>query len=176
MSHYRLRLAIASSLLLAAGCTTGQDDTRIKSDAAAKGAPAVAAAASSYDRPGYITEVHDGRLWVFHKDSKAYNDFKTQGEPAKVVTRIAAGPNRMTVRSTDAEIIDGYLLTKPSYVAEVHDGRLWVFEAGSKVYTDFKTQGEPAKVVTRIGAGPNGMTIRSTDAKVIDGYLAANPY
>jgi len=43
----------------------------------------------------------------------------------------------------------------------------------SKELEEFKKQGEPAKQVTRIGAGPNGMTIRSSDASVIDAYLAA---
>ncbi len=127
-----------------------------------------------YDKPGYVTEVHDGRLWVFLADSKDYKDFKTIGEPAKIVTRIAAGPGGMTIRSTEGAVIDGYLLSRPGYVAEVHDGRLWVFEAGSKDYKDFKTIGEPAKIVTRIGAGPDGMTIRSTEGAVIDGYLAAD--
>ncbi len=57
----------------------------------------------------------------------------------------------------------------------MEDGRLWVLEADSKAYAQFKAHGEPAKMVTRIGAGPNGMTIRSTDPAVIDGYLASNP-
>jgi hypothetical protein len=44
---------------------------------------------------------------------------------------------------------------------------------GSKELEEFKQHGEPAKQVTRIGAGPKGMTIRSSDAAVIDAYLAA---
>ncbi len=62
---------------------------------------------------------------------------------------------------------------KQGYSTKVEDGRLWVFPAGSKDYTDFTRGVEPKVVVTRIGAGPNGMTIRSIDPKVIDGYLAA---
>jgi hypothetical protein len=37
---------------------------------------------------------------------------------------------------------------------------------------DFKKHGEPAHQVTRVGAGPNGMTIKSSDTKVIDDYMA----
>lgn len=62
---------------------------------------------------------------------------------------------------------------KPGFVTDVQDGRLWVFRADSKDLADFRKHGEPARMVTRIGAGPNGMTIRSSDAKVIDDYLAA---
>ncbi len=63
---------------------------------------------------------------------------------------------------------------KPGFSTKVEDGRLWVFPAGSKDYADFSKGVEPKVIVTRIGAGPNGMTIRSTDPKVIDGYLASN--
>jgi hypothetical protein len=64
-------------------------------------------------------------------------------------------------------------LSKPGFHTEVKDGRLWVFRDGSKDLAEFKQHGEPAKQVTRIGGGPNGMTIKSSDAKVIDEYMAA---
>ena len=64
-------------------------------------------------------------------------------------------------------------LSKPGFYTEVRDGRLWVLREGSKELEEFKKQGEPAHQVTRTGAGPNGMTIKSTDAAVIDEYLAA---
>jgi hypothetical protein len=62
---------------------------------------------------------------------------------------------------------------KPGYATEVKDGRLWVFRDGSKDLAEFRQRGEPAHIVTRIGAGPNGMTIRSSEVEIIDGYLAA---
>jgi hypothetical protein len=62
---------------------------------------------------------------------------------------------------------------KPGFYTEVKDGRLWVFKEGSKDLEEFKKHGEPAKQVTRIGGGPNGMTIKSSDATIIDEYLAA---
>jgi hypothetical protein len=62
---------------------------------------------------------------------------------------------------------------KPGFYTEVKDGRLWVFKEGSKELEAFKKDGEPAHQVTRIGAGAQGMTVKSSDAKVIDEYLAA---
>ncbi len=64
-------------------------------------------------------------------------------------------------------------LNKPGFYTEVKDGRLWVLRDGSKELAEFKQHGEPARQVTRVGGGPNGMTIKSSDAKVIDEYLAA---
>jgi hypothetical protein len=63
-------------------------------------------------------------------------------------------------------------VAKPGFYTEVREGRLWVFREGSKDLEDFKKHGEPEKQVTRIGGGPKGMTIKSSDAKVIDDYLA----
>lgn len=62
---------------------------------------------------------------------------------------------------------------KAGFYTEVKDGRLWVFEEGSKSLAEFKKSGEPAKQYTKIGAGPDGMTIKSDDAKTIDKYMAA---
>ena len=63
--------------------------------------------------------------------------------------------------------------TKPGFVTEVKDGRLWVFREGSQDLAEYRQHGELTKMVTRIGAGPKGMTIRAADAKDIDDYLAA---
>ena len=62
---------------------------------------------------------------------------------------------------------------RPGFVTEVKDGRLWVFREGSKDLAEYRQHGELTKMVTRIGAGPNGMTIRAGDGKDIDDYLAA---
>lgn len=64
-------------------------------------------------------------------------------------------------------------LSKPGFYTEVKEGRLWVFREGSKELAEFQQQGEPARQVTRVGGGPRGMTIKSSDAAVIDDYLAA---
>lgn len=62
---------------------------------------------------------------------------------------------------------------KPGFVTKEEKGRLWVFREGSKDLEEFEKHGEPAKQVTKIGAGPNGMTVKSGDAKVIEEYLKA---
>lgn len=64
-------------------------------------------------------------------------------------------------------------VAKPGFYTEIRDNRLWVFREGFKEIEEFKKTGEPAHQTTRIGAGPNGMTIKSSDGKVIDEYLAA---
>ncbi len=72
---------------------------------------------SPFDRPGFFTAIVDGRLWVFRKDDrKSIDEFQTQGEPAKSVSRIGAGPNRMTIRAPDAETLDAYLKAPASPV------------------------------------------------------------
>ncbi|HMB16916.1 MAG TPA: hypothetical protein VKN62_11440 [Pelovirga sp.] len=129
---------------------------------------------TNYDRPGFVTGVEDDRLWVFREGSteaKAYLEKKSK--PAKHVVRPGAGPNRMTVRSPEMELIDAYLLSKPGFVTAVEDGRLWVLREGSKEANAYiEKKSKPAKHVVRPGAGPNGMTIRAVEAADIDAYLA----
>ncbi len=77
---------------------------------AAPAAPKVAALPSSpHDKVGFVTKLDDGRLWVFKKDAKELAEFIKHGELVKSVTRVGAGPNRMTIRAADAATIDAYL-------------------------------------------------------------------
>ncbi|MDH0894969.1 MULTISPECIES: hypothetical protein [unclassified Pseudomonas] len=69
------------------------------------------AAASQYDKPGFITEVEDGRLWVFRADSQELKDFKANGEPAKQFSDIGTGPDGMTVKAADEQTLKDYLQT-----------------------------------------------------------------
>jgi hypothetical protein len=69
-------------------------------------------AGSGYDKPGFKTEVKEGRLWVFREGSKDYDDYKKKGEPAKMVSRIGEGPNGMTIRSGDTKTIEDYMKAK----------------------------------------------------------------
>lgn len=62
---------------------------------------------------------------------------------------------------------------KPGFVTEVKENRLWVFKADSKDLAEFRKHGDLMKVVTRIGEGPNGMTLKAGDAKTLDEYAAA---
>jgi hypothetical protein len=67
--------------------------------------------ASQFDKPGFVTEVEDGRLWVFREGSKELEDFKKTGEPAKQFSDIGAGPNGITVKSADEKTLKDYLQT-----------------------------------------------------------------
>lgn len=128
---------------------------------------------SSYDRPGFTVMDQDGRLLVFCNEDPELANFKKHGDLVKSVTRIGAGPGGRTVRAPDAETIEAYTLARPGFVTRIADGRIWVFAAGSKDWDEFLANGEPAKSVTKIGAGPNGATVKSSDTEVITKWLAA---
>jgi hypothetical protein len=67
--------------------------------------------ASQFDKPGFVTEVEDGRLWVFRENSQELKDFKATGEPAKQFTDIGSGPEGMTVKAADDRTLKDYLQT-----------------------------------------------------------------
>jgi hypothetical protein len=131
---------------------------------------------ADFRRAGFMTQVTDGRLWVFREGSKELEEFRTTGEPAKRVTRVGAGPDGMTLMGPDGETLDSYQAAvkygKPGFAVFGEDGRLWVFRAGSAELDGFLMTGEPAKRVTRIGSGPDGLTIMSTDGSTIDAYMS----
>ncbi len=60
---------------------------------------------------------------------------------------------------------------KPGFETFEVDGRLWVFKADSRDLEEFKKHGEPVKVYTEIGVGPNGMTLKSADEATVKAYL-----
>ena len=60
---------------------------------------------------------------------------------------------------------------KPGFITFEKEGRLWVFKEGSKALTDFEKHGEPSQVVSLIGAGPNGMTVKGADNESLKAYL-----
>jgi len=153
-------------------------------------APKPALPATPYDKAGFVTKVDDGRLWVFKDGAKELAEFVKHGELVKSVTKIAVGPSRMTVRSSDVATIDAYLAAEPKtvnlvlpssefdkagFVTKVDEGRLWVLKKDSKEVAEFVKHGELVKSVTKIGVGPNRMTVRSSDAATLDAYLAAEP-
>lgn len=75
--------------------------------------------------------------------------------------------------SFSAALADAEPHARPGFYTQVEEGRLWVFRSGSEELKAFKKDGELAKSVSRIGAGPDGMTIKAPDAETIDAYLAA---
>lgn len=61
---------------------------------------------------------------------------------------------------------------RPGSAVYEEDGHLWVFEQGSEALSDFRSKGEPAKRITRIGAGPDGRSVIGPDNETLDSYLA----
>jgi hypothetical protein len=59
------------------------------------------------------------------------------------------------------------------YVTAEKDGRLYVFIPNSPDHMRFKRTGDMGKSVTRIGAGPNNMTVVAEQGVNLDKYLAA---
>ncbi|MCL4758293.1 MAG: hypothetical protein KJZ96_08080 [Rhodocyclaceae bacterium] len=90
-----IALAVAATTLFISACATGTGATK-----------------DPYARSGFYTHVHDGRLWVLKDGDKDIELVSKNKEPKVVVTRIAAGPNNMTVKSNNAEVIDAYLKAK----------------------------------------------------------------
>lgn len=125
-----------------------------------------------FAKPGFVTTMEDGRLWIFREGSSELGEFQRQGELAKHVTRPGAGPNGITVKSPDNETIMAYMTSAPGFITMMEDGRLWVFRAGSKEFAEFQKQGELAKHVTRPAAGPGRMTIKAPDSETVTAYLA----
>lgn len=124
-------------------------------------------------RKGFVTELVDERIWAFREDAPELETFKRGGELAKHVTRIGVGPGNTTVKAPDSETILAYVAAREGFQCFVDDGRLWVFADGSPDLTAFVQGGEPAKHVTRIGAGPMGCTIKAPDAATLQAYGAA---
>ena len=62
-------------------------------------------------RPGFVSLFEDGRLWVFKTGSKELAEYKKSKELAKHVTRIHAGPGKVTIKAPDLETLDAYMKT-----------------------------------------------------------------
>ncbi|MEF3255221.1 MAG: hypothetical protein K6348_06640 [Deferribacterales bacterium] len=65
-----------------------------------------------------------------------------------------------------------YDFSKPGFYTKVIDNRLWVFKEGDKNLEAFLKDGELAKHITMISAGPHGVTIKAPDKETIEAYMA----
>jgi hypothetical protein len=86
----------------------------------------------------------------------------------------ASKPATADVAAPKAASADAPIPQKDGFVTKVVDKRIWVFRAGTPELGEFEKTGDLAKQVTRIGAGPNGMTIKGPDGDTIDAYLKAS--
>ena len=66
-------------------------------------------------------------------------------------------------------------LEKPGFVVFEMDGRYWVFRDGSSELATFRRDGELAGLVTIVGQGPSGHTMRGPDEDTCREYMAACP-
>ncbi len=161
-------LILAAGLTVAlTGCDNGQDKT-LDGDRATGAVPAD----PDYAKPGFLTRMEDGRLWVFRAGEQAleYIDGPLPGDAS---IRPGAGPDNRTIKSTEMDVIEEYLLSTEAFIVRLQDGRMWVFRAGSEAWQNYLTSGPPADRVTRPLAGPDNRTIMAADGKTIDAYLAA---
>ncbi len=169
MKHVMGVAVAACTVTIMAGCVHGNGSGAIAAEKAERD--------SSYDKPGFYTalDAKDGRLWVFAKDSEDLAKFKAEGNPARHVLRPGAGPDGLTLKSTESSTIIEYVATRPGFFVSLdpRDERLWVFEEGSEDLAKFKSEGRPARHVLRPGAGPLGLTLKSTEFDVLDAYQAA---
>lgn len=122
-------------------------------------------------KPGFVTRVEDGRLWVFREGSEALKTVEAGGELAKHVTSVNSGPLDTTIKSPDTATLESYVAYKEGFVTFVEEGRLWVFHDGSDDLETFRSGGELAKHVTRVGAGPGGKTIKAPDSDTMIDYM-----
>lgn len=127
-----------------------------------------------HPRFGFVTEMKEERLWVFRWGSKDLADFRAKGEPAKSVTKIRGGPGGVTIRAPDFQTIYDYMYGTPGFTVWLDkEGRLTVIRnSDTKSLDDFyKRKGELGKSVTKVGAGPDRMTVRAPDGRTIEDYL-----
>jgi hypothetical protein len=122
-------------------------------------------------KPGFVTVGDEGRVWIFAEGSEALAEFQRVGEPAKSFTMIGAGPGGTTLRSEDKDTILRWMGSTPGFDVFAEDGRLWVFDIDSPASREYQRVGEPAKSITRIGVGPEGATVKSDTAEVLDRFL-----
>lgn len=125
------------------------------------------------DAMGLYTVFHqDGRFYAFG-DHKVYREFLGGHEPAYVLTRIGAGPQKQTLtfgmtkadsaKKSDelgyVRLYDGAVEPAAGFYGEaVREGRYFVFDDWRDMQA-FVTSGEAPYIVTLIGKGPGGATL-----------------
>ena len=136
--------------------------------------------AAGYTMDGFGVYEDDGHLWVFREGSKYLADFLEKGPLAERVTLIGAGPGGRTLYGGDTDAVRDYGLAARNqvdgFVVIPADGRLWVFEVGGKGLEAYRKEGLPAERVTKVGAGPEGVTLYGADLAELDAYAAATKY
>ncbi len=135
-------------------------------------APVPTVGIGPFSKPGFVTFLNKNVLTIFRVESKDLPKFRQSGDMAKGVIRPAAGPEGLSLKAPDGETIQDYLMTDKQFIVRNVDGRLWVFRNGCAEFGQYVRDGELAKNVTRVGAGPNGMTLKAPDIQTLNLYVA----
>ena len=77
-----------------------------------------------------------------------------------------AGDAKVTAKVPESATYD-----QPGFAVYERDGRLWIFKDGSEGHKTFLEHGEPAKCITKIGAGPDGKTVKGAEMDTLNEYL-----
>lgn len=155
----RARPAAGAALLLVAACRGAEPAPEAVAEVAAPVEAAAARPAPELDRPGFVTELEGGRLWVFAADQ----------EPRRGpdhVTYVGQGPGGRTLMAADRATALAYLTTVPGFEAWIDDGRVHAVRAGRPR----ELGREPA---TWVGRGPLGTTVRAPDQETLEAYVQA---
>ena len=121
-------------------------------------------------RSGFTSVSRDGRVWILEAGSPAAAAIREGREPAHSVSMPGAGPRGTTLRAENRETLLRWMGHRAGFDVFAEDGRLWVFDTGSEAAEAFAADGEPALSITRIGAGPRGVSLRSDRPEVLDRY------
>ena len=130
-----------------------------------------AVSSGPYPKKGFVTAEKGGWLWVFRDGSKELAEYQKGEALEKHVTVIGRGPGGRTVKGPDTETVLDYMVSKPGFVTDVKDGRIWVFREGSKELAEYQKGKELDKHVIMIGKGPGGMTMKAVDTDTLYAYL-----
>lgn len=66
----------------------------------------------NFSKPGFVTKIVEGRLWVFKEGDKDLKNFEKDGELAKHVTIPGGGPYGITIKAPNKETINQYMSAK----------------------------------------------------------------
>ena len=125
------------------------------------------------DKPGFWTKVIDGRIWVLEEGSESHGHMIKDGDIAKNITMVGKGPLGVSIRSDDKETVLKWAAKVDGFNTYVREGRVWVFKPGSEHEAEFLSVGEPAKSITKVGAGPLRSTVRAADDDVLHRFIRA---
>jgi hypothetical protein len=117
-------------------------------------------------KPGFVVKADNGKIWVA-RDAAALD-----GDKSGWAVRENA-MNGATVSAPNEDTLLEYLYAKPFFATKMEKGRLWVLWDGSWDHKEFLKTGTPEKSVTKIGKGPDGVTLRSVDHATADAYIAS---